>query len=110
MIAPLAEHVMSLLLEGKMSSEQQKAHAASLLENDEYFDMFFTAVELTDAYLAAMEKPGYDPFKTVIESAQWRRQWRIWRAARDCTGASGATAVVAVTTIGLPDRAAFACP
>jgi phytoene synthase len=29
-----------------------------------------------------MEKPGYDPFKTVIEAAQWRRQWRLWLAAR----------------------------
>jgi phytoene synthase len=29
-----------------------------------------------------MEKPGYDPFKTVIQLPQWRRQWRLWVAAR----------------------------
>ncbi len=33
-------------------------------------------------HLAAMEKPGYDPFKTVIQIPQWRRQWRLWMAAR----------------------------
>ena len=42
----------------------------------------FLPIALVEPYLAAMEKPGYDPFKTVIESAQWRRQWRLWLAAR----------------------------
>jgi len=38
-------------------------------------------VSLVAGYLAAMERP-YDPFRTAIEVAQWRRQWTLWRAAR----------------------------
>ncbi len=37
---------------------------------------------LCEPYLRRMEKFGYDPFKTVIELPQWRRQWILWRAAR----------------------------
>jgi len=37
---------------------------------------------LCEPYLRLMEKPGYEPFKTVIELPQWRRQWILWRAAR----------------------------
>ncbi len=35
-----------------------------------------------EPYLRLMEKPGYVPFKTVVELPQWRRQWILWRAAR----------------------------
>jgi 15-cis-phytoene synthase len=42
----------------------------------------FLPVCLCEPYLRLMEKPGYDPFKTVIELPQWRRQWILWRAAR----------------------------
>ena len=41
----------------------------------------FLAVCLCEPYLRLMEKPGYDPFKTVIELPQWRRQWILWSAA-----------------------------
>jgi 15-cis-phytoene synthase len=37
---------------------------------------------LCEPYLQLMEGRGYDPFKTIIELPQWRRQWIIWRAAR----------------------------
>jgi 15-cis-phytoene synthase len=37
---------------------------------------------LCEPYLRLMEKPGYEPFKTVLELPQWRRQWILWRAAR----------------------------
>jgi 15-cis-phytoene synthase len=37
---------------------------------------------LCEPYLRLMERPGYEPFKTVIEMPQWRRQWILWRAAR----------------------------
>jgi phytoene synthase len=40
------------------------------------------AVSLCEPYLRLMERPGYDPFKTVIELPQWRRQWILWRASR----------------------------
>lgn len=39
-------------------------------------------IALVEPYLAQMEKSGYEPFKTVIELPQWRRQWALWRAAR----------------------------
>jgi phytoene synthase len=39
-------------------------------------------VALVPGYLAAMERPGYDPFRTAVEVPQWRRQWVLWRAAR----------------------------
>ncbi len=42
----------------------------------------FLPVCLCEPYLRLMEKPGYEPFKTVVELPQWRRQWILWRAAR----------------------------
>jgi 15-cis-phytoene synthase len=42
----------------------------------------FLQVCLCEPYLRLMERPGYDPFKTVIELPQWKRQWILWRAAR----------------------------
>jgi len=33
-------------------------------------------------YLEQMERRDYDPFRTLVEPPQWRRQWRLWRAAR----------------------------
>lgn len=42
----------------------------------------FLPASLCEAYLKRMEEPGYDPFKTLIELPQWRRQWILWRAAR----------------------------
>jgi 15-cis-phytoene synthase len=42
----------------------------------------FLPVCLCEPYLRLMEKPGYEPFKTIIELSQWRRQWFLWRAAR----------------------------
>jgi phytoene synthase len=42
----------------------------------------FLPVCLCEPYLRLVERPGYDPFKAVIELPQWRRQWILWRAAR----------------------------
>lgn len=42
----------------------------------------FLPVRLCEAYLRQMEQRGYDPFRSVIEVPQWRRQWLLWRAAR----------------------------
>jgi phytoene synthase len=36
---------------------------------------------LTRLWLDRMDQPGYDPF-VPIDTAPWRRQWRLWRAAR----------------------------
>ena len=45
----------------------------------------FLPVALVAGYLAVMEQPDYDPFKTAVEVPQWRRQWSLWRAARRFT-------------------------
>ncbi|MBV9222035.1 MAG: squalene/phytoene synthase family protein [Methylobacteriaceae bacterium] len=48
----------------------------------------FLPLCLVEPYLQAMENRRYDPFGTVVEIAQWRRQWLLWRGAR--RGARGA--------------------
>ncbi len=37
---------------------------------------------LVIAYLDRMERRDYDPFASVVDVAQWRRQWLLWRCAR----------------------------
>jgi phytoene synthase len=40
-------------------------------------------VALVRPYLARMDRRDYEPFRTAVESPQWRKQWLLWRAARD---------------------------
>ena len=42
----------------------------------------FLPVALVPRYVLAMERPGYEPFRTAVEVPQWRRQWVLWRSAR----------------------------
>ena len=42
----------------------------------------FLPLALVPLYLKQMERADYRPFETIIEAAQWRRQWALWRAAR----------------------------
>ncbi|WP_222877591.1 phytoene/squalene synthase family protein [Terrihabitans soli] len=42
----------------------------------------FLPVALCDLYLKRMEKSGYNPFRTLIEAPQWRRQAALWTAAK----------------------------
>jgi phytoene synthase len=42
----------------------------------------FLPLALAPSYLDRMQRPGYDPFTTAIETPQWRRQLILWRAAR----------------------------
>jgi phytoene synthase len=42
----------------------------------------FLPVALVPLYMKRMERRGYDPYRTIIEVPQWRRQWALWRAAR----------------------------
>jgi 15-cis-phytoene synthase len=37
---------------------------------------------LCEPYLQLMEKPSYDPLRTIVELPQWKRQWILWRASR----------------------------
>jgi phytoene synthase len=39
----------------------------------------FAPLALVPLYLKAMEQSGGDPFETVVEVAQWRKQWAMWR-------------------------------
>jgi phytoene synthase len=42
----------------------------------------FLPVALVEPYLRRMEGRSYDPFRTVVDLPQWKRQWLLWRAAR----------------------------
>jgi phytoene synthase len=42
----------------------------------------YLAASLCETYLQQMEKRSYDPFTSLVELPQWRRQWILWRAAR----------------------------
>jgi len=59
-----------------------KNFAAQLPSSPEKCRPVFLPLSLCEAYLQRMEKPEYDPFKTIVELPQWRRQWILWRASR----------------------------
>lgn len=42
----------------------------------------FLPVALCEGYLRRMERPSYDPYRTLIDRPQWRKQWTLWYAAR----------------------------
>jgi len=37
---------------------------------------------LVPEYLKAMEQPAYDPFRTRVEVAPWKKPWILWRGAK----------------------------
>jgi 15-cis-phytoene synthase len=42
----------------------------------------FLPAVLVSAYLRAMERPGYDPYQTVVDLSRWRKLATLWWAAR----------------------------
>jgi phytoene synthase len=42
----------------------------------------FLPVALVPGYLSRMERPGYDPFSTVVDRPAWIKIARLWRASR----------------------------
>ena len=42
----------------------------------------FLPLVIAELYLKKMEQPGYEPFRTPVEIAQWRRMAALWWAAR----------------------------
>lgn len=42
----------------------------------------FLPAAVVESYLQQMEKPGYDPYTSVVQTPQWRRQLTLWRQAR----------------------------
>jgi phytoene synthase len=39
----------------------------------------YRVLSLPELYLREMERRDYDPYKSLVEVAQWRRQWALWR-------------------------------
>jgi len=39
----------------------------------------YRPLALVEPYLRRMERPDYDPFRTVVELPPWRRIWALWR-------------------------------
>ena len=39
----------------------------------------YRPLALVEPYLNQMERPGYDPLRTVIELLPWQRIWALWR-------------------------------
>ena len=72
----------SALLRGRVRAALSRRSRRSLRHCRPAAMPAFLPVALVPGYLAAMERPGYDPFKTAVEVPQWRRQWVLWRAAR----------------------------
>jgi len=42
----------------------------------------FAPLACAPLYLAAMERPDYQPFSSRVDVPQWRRQWAVWRFSR----------------------------
>jgi 15-cis-phytoene synthase len=42
----------------------------------------FLPLALIPPYLKRLARADYRPFESLVEIAQWRRQWALWRAAR----------------------------
>ncbi len=40
----------------------------------------YRPLALPELFLREMERRDYDPWKTLVEVPQWRRQWALWRA------------------------------
>ncbi len=40
----------------------------------------YRPLALPELFLREMERRDYDPYKTLVEAPQWRRQWALWRA------------------------------
>ena len=39
----------------------------------------FLPLAMVERYLTPMEKASYNPFKTIIDAANWLRIWSMWR-------------------------------
>jgi phytoene synthase len=42
----------------------------------------FLPVAFVEPYLCAMERPGYDPFRSLVDVPRWRKVMILWRQAR----------------------------
>ncbi len=42
----------------------------------------FLPVALVPGYLAVTQRADFEPFRTVVDLPQWRKQWMLWRASR----------------------------
>ncbi|TMI99126.1 MAG: squalene/phytoene synthase family protein [Alphaproteobacteria bacterium] len=86
------EHILA----GQTTPELREALADVRAEARRHLDAFggllaqlpaasvpvFLPAALAPGYLAVMDRPDYDPFRSAVQVPQWRRQWTLWRAAR----------------------------
>jgi phytoene synthase len=64
-------------------AREHMAHVAALREGiPPAVAPAFLVLALVPGYLAAMEQPGYDAFRTLIDRPAWRKLITLWRAAR----------------------------
>jgi phytoene synthase len=70
--AVLAE--MRALARGHLGGTRQAV--ARLPESER---LAYRALRLPELYLREMDRQDYNPYKTLVEVAQWRRQWALWR-------------------------------
>ncbi|CAH1667452.1 Phytoene synthase [Chelatococcus asaccharovorans] len=42
----------------------------------------YLPVMLVPAYLRELGRRDYDPYRSIVDLPQWRKQWLLWRAAR----------------------------
>jgi len=68
-------------LRGKAWSHYRSAKAGLSEVSASGFPAFLPLF-LVPLYLKRMEKGSYEPFGTIIEVPQWRRQWALWRASK----------------------------
>lgn len=73
--AALAE--LRALARGHLARARQ---AVALLPKPER--IAYRPLALPELFLREMERPDYNPYKTLVEAPQWRRQWALWRAKR----------------------------
>jgi 15-cis-phytoene synthase len=71
-MAALAE--MRALARDNLTKAKQGVSSLPRLEREA-----FRLLALPELYLRAMERRDYDPYKTLVDVALWRRQWALWR-------------------------------
>jgi phytoene synthase len=84
------------ILAGQTTTELREALAGLRAEARRHFAAFearlpqlpaatmpaFLPAALIPGYLAVMDRPDHDPFRSAVQVPQWRHQWALWRAAQ----------------------------
>lgn len=63
----------------------ERHYAAGLAQIDQVpasIRPVYLPVMLVPAYLSQLGRADYDPYRSIVELPQWRKQWLLWRASR----------------------------